>query len=356
MHKIKKIIPASTKARILYNFRSSKDICYDPYNKSPKVIIALAADYPNLGDVAITYAQAQFIKTILPEHEIVFFPCAATFLQMKALKYACSPKDIITIVGGGNMGDLYDSLEDARRFIIQNFHHNKIISFPQSIDFSDTPKGRRKLRKTKRAYRRHPNLHLFAREPVSFKKMKRFFPANPVYLVPDIVLAIDSPKGDQSRRGVLLCIRDDAESALSAEGRSNFINLLVASIKDISVVDTMSTVADRLAIAERVSELETVLFSFRSSKVVVTDRLHGMIFSAITNTPCLVLLNNNHKIRATYNAWLTTLPHIRLQENFDPEQALRSIEELRNHSKEIKIPHFGEQYESLKRVIAAQGL
>ena len=53
---------------------------------------------------------------------------------------------------------------------------------------------------------------------------------------------------------------------------------------------------------------------------MITDRLHGMIFAAITGTPCVVLQNNNHKIKATYESWLRPLKHIRLQENFDAER------------------------------------
>ena len=44
--------------------------------------------------------------------------------------------------------------------------------------------------------------------------------------------------------------------------------------------------------------------NFSSSKIVITDRLHGLIFSKITSTPCIAIDNSNNKIRETYNAWL----------------------------------------------------
>ena len=355
-HTMKQCIPVSVKARILYHLSSSRDDCFQHYRGKRKVIVALAADYANLGDVAITHAQAHFLQAALPDHEIVFFSCAATFVHLKSLKRVCTPDDIITIVGGGNMGDLYDSLEDARRFVIEQFPNNRIISFPQTIDFSDTPKGRRELRKTERAYRRHPDLHLFAREPASFEKMKHSFPANPVHLVPDIVLSLDTPEVDQPRHGVLLCIRDDAESALSSESRADFVNRMTSSIAGVTVTDTMSNVSERLPIVERVAELKTLLSSFRRSEMVVTDRLHGMIFAAITGTPCLVLLNNNHKIKATYNAWLSTMSHIRLQKSFNADQILKTVVELRSHDIKIKKPHLDAHYDSLKRLITGQYL
>lgn len=351
-HKIKQLIPVSTKTRILYYISNANDIRFDLYNKKRKAIIALAADYANLGDVAITHAQARFLKACMPGYEVLPFPCSSTFLKMKALKSVCTPDDIVTIVGGGNMSDLYDSLEDARRFVIGHFPNNKIVAFPQTINFSDTPKGRRELRKTIRVYGRHKNLHLVAREPISFEIMKRTFPATPVYLAPDIVLSLYISELEQPRQGVLLCIRDDAESAFPPGERSEFVNRLTTSIPNVCVTDTLNPNNGRLPITERVAQFEALLALFLRSEVVVTDRLHGMIFSAITGTPCFVLQNNNHKITATHHAWLRSLPHIRMGEGFDAGKTLRTVEELRNIDRRtIHRPDLSEHFEPLKRVI-----
>ncbi|WP_423202829.1 polysaccharide pyruvyl transferase family protein [Morganella morganii] len=51
---------------------------------------------------------------------------------------------------------------------------------------------------------------------------------------------------------------------------------------------------------------------FSNSKLVVTDRLHGMIFAFITNTPCLVIRNSNHKIEETYKNWISNFNYIKL--------------------------------------------
>ena len=45
------------------------------------------------------------------------------------------------------------------------------------------------------------------------------------------------------------------------------------------------------------------LMRFARRQVVVTDRLHGMIFSAVTGTPCVVLSSYNHKIQEYYEAF-----------------------------------------------------
>lgn len=38
---------------------------------------------------------------------------------------------------------------------------------------------------------------------------------------------------------------------------------------------------------------------------MITDRLHGMIFSLITSTPVIVFDNSTHKIKNLIETWLT---------------------------------------------------
>ena len=53
------------------------------------------------------------------------------------------------------------------------------------------------------------------------------------------------------------------------------------------------------------------------ARLVVTDRLHGMILSLVAGTPCLVLPNSNHKIRQTWKDWLLDVPQLKF---IEPEQ------------------------------------
>ena len=58
-----------------------------------------------------------------------------------------------------------------------------------------------------------------------------------------------------------------------------------------------------------------------SARLVITDRLHGMVFAAITGTPCIVFSNYNHKVKGTYE-WIRYLPYIRYAETAQEAQAL----------------------------------
>ena len=50
-------------------------------------------------------------------------------ILLKSLKGSINSEDIITIVGGGNIGDMYDDIEYCRQFIIKQFPNNKIVIF-----------------------------------------------------------------------------------------------------------------------------------------------------------------------------------------------------------------------------------
>ena len=106
---------------------------------------------------------------------------------------------------------------------------------------------------------------------------------------------------------------------------------------------------------ERECELRKIFGSFKSAEIVITDRLHGLIFAAITETPCIVLQSNNHKIKATYETWLRSYAHIKMQKTFDVEETISAVAELQKESKErIRIHNMSAHYESLRQVLAGQ--
>ena len=47
-----------------------------------------------------------------------------------------------------------------------------------------------------------------------------------------------------------------------------------------------------------------LLKQIKKSKLLITDRLHGMIFAVITNTPCIAFANKSGKVKGVYN-WIS---------------------------------------------------
>lgn len=290
------------------SFRKSGD--------APQCYIFLAADYGNLGDVAITYAQKGWLKKRYPNHEIVEVPVAKTLTYLKDIKKNINTDDLITVVGGGNMGDMYGDLEILRLMAVKSFKKNKVILFPQTIDYSESKDAGWLLKKSQKIYSAHPDLTMMARENVSYEKMKLWYPDVNVVLTPDIVMTLNERKPRPGRGNVLtLCLREDKEKA----DNSKILQSILLQVEKYNLkVETYDTHigGDRYSEEEKYHELEKIWSHFRKSRLVITDRLHGMIFAYITGTPAIVLPNSNFKVRGCYE-WIKDCGNIRFVENDD---------------------------------------
>lgn len=270
-----------------------------------RVFVFLAADYGNLGDVAITYAQEKMLMEKYPDYEIIDVPISKTLSLLRPIKRIATPDDIITITGGGNMGDMYGDIELLRLMVIRMFPKNKVIVFPQTIDYSG--ESTYLLRLAKRIYNHHHNLTLLAREDVSYNKMRELFPNANVQFTPDVVMTLDERR-ESERKGVVFCLRNDKEkSALSQtadEVRKEAESMALPVMDYDTHIDK-----EHMSLDVRKKELDKIWKIFSSSQLVVTDRLHGMIFAYITGTPAIVYPNNNIKIEKCYE-WIKNCGYI----------------------------------------------
>lgn len=324
------------KRDIKFYFANNKN-----HNDKKKIYIFLAADYGNLGDIAITYAQKNFIKSHVNSNcEIIEVPLSCTYEEIKIIKKVIKRDDIVTIIGGGNMGDRYDWIEEARRTVIKKFKNNKIISFPQTFEFNDDNIGKESLRRTRKVYYKHKDITLFAREEMSYKKMKETLKNKNIYLVPDIVISLKNKLNiiENNRKNKIgVCLRNDNEKSLSFEQQKEVLKFIEK--EDLEYFDTHIG-DENLIYSERYDKLIEFLQGMSKMKLVITDRLHGMIFCYLTNTPCLVIDNSNHKISATYNTWLKRCNYIK---TFSKD----NLDNLLNELKCMKDYNFYKNFEKL---------
>lgn len=345
---LRKYIPIDIKQKLIYIKANNKK--YDGYIKreEKKIILALAANYGNLGDIAITYAQKKFLEKNFPKYKIVEVPIDKTYENMKSLQKITNKNDIITIIGGGNFGDIYLDIERARQFFIKKFPKNKIICFPQTIDFSNDKKGRKQLKTAIKRYTKHKNLILFAREKKSYKIMKENFRKNKVYLVPDIVLSLNKQQPIEERKFITLCFRNDKENKINQDEKNKLIKRLKKRYRNELIEKDTHVGNIKIEENNREEYLEDIWSTFRKSKIVLTDRLHGMIFSVITGTPCIAFQNSNGKIKETYEAWLNDISQIEMiSDDFRSEDIERKISEQILKRNEIKVIEKEKEYKQL---------
>ena len=306
------------KSEILAKLSSGNSPKWMKYKSDKKkVVIFLAGFYANLGDLAITYAQREFLREMYPDRDIILVPSTETYTCMKTLKKIINKDDVITIIGGGNMSDLYWSLESARLFVIKNFKNNKIISFPQTVSFSDTEKGQKCLNTSRKVYSKHKNIVFFLRENNAFTRFKKYFPTVKCELCPDMVLSLKKTEPRVPRNQVVCCLRNDGESYITGAQRKAVITQMRNNFDNVVLRDTVDVSVDECTEAVFEETLHNFWGMLRSSKVVVTDRLHCMIFCVITGTPCVAIDNSNKKISGVYNEWLGEIDWVKFATDSD---------------------------------------
>lgn len=265
-----------------------------------KAIMLATAEHANIGDAAITLAEQQVLSEQFPEYFQVEISTYEINQKAAYLHAILNPEDILFINGGGNLGDQYPEEEELHRKIVSEFPNNKIIIFPQTIYFSDTENGTLELQKSSKVYNSHKDLTMFVRGEASLELAKAHFAQVKTVLMPDMVHVLRSNYVFE-RSGALLCLRDDKEGKLDCEGKDLIVNTaqaLTGSIDRSSNIHTEDVTREIRGLVVRKE-----LMRFAKHQVVITDRLHGMIFSAVTGTPCVVLSSYNHKIREYYEAF-----------------------------------------------------
>ena len=287
------------------------------YTHIKKIIYALtpSANLRNVGDHAQAMAIRSWLENNFKEYVVLEFNKDEIYRYISSIEKIVHNKDIIFLHSGGNLGDRGLWSENARRLIIQNFPHNKIISLPQTIFFSDTPRGREELEVTKNIYNSHRDLTVLARDEYSLTLAKNYFPRCKTILFPDFVLYLSfSFATTVKKHKVLLCLRKDNESIINESMKHVIIEEIKKNGYDYNTFDT--TIERDIPRKNRLNELEQALSFFQKHQLVLTDRFHGIIFAVMTQTPCIVLKTIDHKLRESVK-WFQELNYVFYLENFN---------------------------------------
>lgn len=311
-----------------------------------KIILLEMPTYTNLGDQAIAYAQREFFKKYFPDYGIIEVIGQYYGVYKRFIKKSLTQDDIIVSIGGGNFGDEYNSIEVRRKKSIKTFKDNRFFVFPQTIYYSDSKRGKEFLESMKEAIKENKNLTIFAREQMSFDFAKSNFDVN-VILAPDIVLSLDKQAPIESRNDTVLCLRNDVEKKVLLSERA------IKHISDNStnVIFTDTFLTKSVPLSQWKDVLESKWQEFRKAKVVITDRLHGMIFSVITATPCIVLPNYNYKVESFYNTWLRDTDYVFFAN--DETEVIDLFDSIKD--KEYLKEDFDSYFDQLANIIKKQG-
>lgn len=301
-------------------------ICYLlQYIWNVRKVDAIMIDTPtheNLGDHAIALAEQQVLEKL----GISYYELTANMInKMEGVFGFFTPKNHLTVLpGGGFLGALWPKEEYRFRRILKAFDKQKIVVFPQTITFDmDSKGGYDFFLDSYQVYQKCRHLTIFTREKNSYEFMKRNMPGVCVELVPDIVTILSCEYPLSERTGILFCLRSDKEKVLKSDDEQYLEAVVRAYYLNETISHTDTELAYCVSVVNRKDEVEKKLIQFSKSKLVITDRLHGMIFAAITNTPCIAMGNINGKVKRVYS-WIENNGYLKYINN------VREIESIIN--------------------------
>lgn len=307
------------------------------------VFLVMTPVHGNLGDHAIAQAENNLMK----KAKVDYLELTGEDLHglRKYGKLDIMNGRVIFVNGGGNLGTLWMDVETMQRQILIHNPDSRIVILPNTIFYEDSQWGREELEKSKAIYNAHSSLTIFARERTSFAFMKPLY--QDVRLMPDMVLSMNRCKELHPRQGCLLCLRCDCEKTRT-NAQEQLIREQARAIFGDNVEDTDMIAGDRIPVEQRESALDRKFAEFASAELVITDRLHGMVFCAITGTPCIVVDSKSPKVRGCYE-WIRHLDYIRFADDLaNIAQEYEKIPQTEHHYDNSHIRHY---YEELAKVV-----
>ncbi len=280
--------------------------------KAKKIIMFNTPCHGNIGDAALTLGEKKLLSEYFPDLVFTEINCRELAYISKIPRNIANEDDIIGIHAGGYLGTLWMREEINVRKILETFKDKKIIIFPQTIFYSDDEYGKKQLSISKEIYSQCSNLNIFARERYSEKFFNENFNKNNIFCCPDMVLYLDMVKNKCDKKDILLCLRNDKEKT---QDYGEQIKKYLGHFNE-NIIYTDTFLAHDISIENRELELDKKLEEFSKAKLIVTDRLHGMVFAALAQTPCVVVLSQSYKVQGVYE-WIKDLDYIQLVNNMD---------------------------------------
>ena len=327
--RLKHYIPLKIKLRFLPN----------------RPLLVMTPTHGNLGDQAIAWAELCLAKK--EKIKVIEVSCEdLSFLSSRNMLHILNKRTIL-LNGGGYLGPIWPESEQMLQNIITKCPDSCILAFPNTVYYENNDYGCQAFDQSKRVYNAHKHLKLYARENTSYEIMKSAY--NNVELCPDVVLSLDVKKSDIERSGCTLFLRRDKEKTL----RQQETDSICDNVKQIFGYNyrLSDTVRDYgISKRTREKELEKMFCEFMSSELAITDRMHGMIFAAITETPCIVLASKSHKLQGSYE-WIKDLSYIAFCKS--PEEIPQVYEKISNASRNFESINIKEKYQGLMQEITA---
>lgn len=290
--------------------------------------ILSSPQHGNLGDQALKWGEIEFIRKYFPGYNIKLIPLDDLEMVSTIQKFI-KKEDVVALHAGGNIGTLYPGIHEKQLQALQTLKDKKVIIFPQTFYFSNDSAGKKEIEHTYSRLKEINKLQIFVRDKQSFNLVKKEMPELNVSLKPDMALALRY-ENKFERHGAITLLRQDSEKTLTDKENDYILSTLEKEFTQIKASD-MHLYYDGLTEEESRVKVRKQLYTLAHAELGVTDRLHGMLFCAITQTPCVVVKSKSYKIQGVYE-WIKQNPYIELINNLeDLPAAISKLKLMKNN-------------------------
>ena len=329
-------------------FNKLRDEYRKIFKKNPDtVFFVMTPEHNNYGDHAIALTETELFNELGMQYiEIT----GKKLYEMKWQKRLGVMNGFpIVFNGGGYLGSLWHEGEELIREVSEENPDSMIICLPNTVYYNDDEAGKEDYKKSKQIYNAHKHLYLYARERPSFEIMNAAY--KNVKLIPDMVLSRAPYKSEAERHGCVVCLRHDHEQTRTDEDEK----LVYSQAEELfpgNVRETDMLAKANINVNEREKAVKEKMEQFSQAELVITDRLHGMIFCAITGTPCIVINSKSPKVAGCYE-WIKNLDYIRFADDASCViDEFKKIPQTRHEYDHSHLdPYFNELKTDLKHLI-----
>lgn len=284
-----------------------------------RIFLFMLPEHGNLGDYAIGMAEQQFLKDFFPEYAPIFVT-TNEWIEMKDLfKESITEQDPMFITGGGFLGDIWES-NNVCREIVKLFPNNIKILFPNTLTYRHMDVNQ--VRDDLNHLLKDNSTYLFLREKQSWKISCDQGYREKCFCFPDMVLYLGKQCTTKKNKNgkVLLCFRNDVEKVF--KGTEQIKKLLLN--ESVPYDETDTHMKQYVSQEDGKKYVEQLLKKFAQYELVITDRLHGMLLSYLSGTPCIAFDNSTHKVFGVYE-WISAESGITFFEQYESESMLKAI-------------------------------
>lgn len=261
----------------------------------------------NLGDQAIAYSEYIFFQKL--GYRTVEIPSPYVSKYINLWKILIGSRRVY-VHGGGFLGVLWPKEHDMLLQILHVFSENEIIILPQTIDFGDSDSLLNEFCLTLKRCR---YVVICVREKYSYQKYCKKITSAKMLLIPDMALFLEplKVKIKQDNKKAIFCMRSDKEKIISQNDINDLIDNVYKLSPHIEIIQTDTVRNIFVKPSKRKKLVEDKIEGFSKANLLITDRLHGMVFGYLAGVPVAVLPNLNHKVIGVYD-WIKGNTKIRM--------------------------------------------